>query len=158
VHALSYVFAAAMAGRPRDRGAAVYARWIQAVWAGRVASILPELEARSAELAMPPPDCADGDPRHLVFEALRYWRNDAERMRYNDYRRLGLPIMTSAVESMIKQINRRVKGSEKFRSEPGAEAILQLRADSRSETEPLARFGHRREREACGHRPYRRTA
>jgi hypothetical protein len=26
-------------------------------------------------------------------------------------------------------INRRVKGSEKFWSEPGAEAILQLRAD-----------------------------
>ena len=35
--------------------------------------------------------------------------------------------MTSAVESVIKMINRRVKGSEKFWSEPGAEAILQLR-------------------------------
>jgi hypothetical protein len=158
LHALSYVFAAAMAGRSRGEGAAVYTRWIQAVWSGQVASILPELEARSAELGMPPPDCADSDPRQLVFEALRYLRNNAERMRYNDYRRRGLPIMTSAVESMIKQINRRVKGSEKFWSEPGAEAILQLRADVLSETEPLARFWKQRELEAPGQRPYRRTA
>ena len=42
--------------------------------------------------------------------------------------------MTSAVESVIKLINQRVKGSEKFWSEPGAEAILQLRADYLSET------------------------
>lgn len=158
VHALSYVFAAAMAGRSRAAGAAVYARWIQAVWAGQVGSILPELQARSAELGMPPPECAETDARQLVFEALRYLRNNAERMRYDVYRRRGLPIMTSAVESMIKQINRRVKGSEKFWSEPGAEAILQLRADSLSETEPLARFWKQREREARAHRPYRRSA
>ena len=37
--------------------------------------------------------------------------------------------MTSAVESVIKMMNKRVKGSEKFWSEPGGEAILQLRAD-----------------------------
>ena len=48
--------------------------------------------------------------------------------------------MTSAVESVIKMINRRVKGSEKFWSEPGAEAILQLRADYLSETETMSRF------------------
>ena len=38
-------------------------------------------------------------------------------MHYDAYRRQGLPIMTSAVESVIKMINRRVKGSEKFWSE-----------------------------------------
>jgi hypothetical protein len=157
VHALSYVFAAAWAGRTGGEAAAVYTRWIQAVWAGQVASILPELEARSAELGVPPPECGDSDPRQLVFEALRYLRNNAERMRSDDYRRSGLPIMTSAVESMIKQINRRVKGSEKFWSEPGAEAILQLRADVLSETEPLAGFWERREREAAWNRPYRRA-
>ena len=48
--------------------------------------------------------------------------------------------MTSAVESVIKMINKRVKGSEKFWSEPGAEAILQLRADYLSETEAMTRF------------------
>ena len=127
VHALSYVFAAAFAGRPQAEGAEVYKRWIQAVWSGQVATILPELEARSADLGSPPSECADSDPRNLVFESLRYLKNNADRMRYDDYRRQGLPIMTSAVESVIKMINQRVKGSEKFWSEPGAEAILQLR-------------------------------
>jgi hypothetical protein len=158
VHALSYVFAAALAGRPQAEGEAVYRRWIQAVWSGRVAAVLPELEARSAALGGPPPECADSDPRRLVFEAWRYLSNNAGRMRYDDYRRRGLPIMTCAVESMIKQINRRVKGSEKFWSEPGAEAILQLRADCLSETEAMTRFWSAREAQASGGRPYRRVA
>jgi len=47
---------------------------------------------------------------------------------------------------------------EKFWSEPGAEAILQLRADSLSETEPMERFWSSREATASSARPYRRSA
>jgi hypothetical protein len=158
VHALSYVFAASLAGRPQIEGAAIYARWIQAVWSGQVAAILPELEDRSAALGSPPPGCVESDPRQLVFEALRYLRNNADRMRYDEYRCQGLPIMTSAVESVIKAINRRVKGSEKFWSGPGAEAILQLRADHLSETVPMERFWAEREVQAGTYRPYRSVA
>ena len=61
--------------------------------------------------------------------------------------------MTSAVESVIKVINQRVKGSEKFWSEPGAEAILQLRADYMSETEIMSGFWAAREAQASGGRP-----
>jgi hypothetical protein len=158
VHALSYVFAAAFAGRLLAEGVEVYQRWIQAVWSGQVATVLPELEARSAELGLPPPEGVDSDPRKLVFESLRYLKNNAERMRYDQYRRQGLPIMTSAVESVIKMINKRVKGSEKFWSEPGAEAILQLRADSLGETETMSRFWLEREAQASRHRRYRNVA
>jgi hypothetical protein len=158
VHALSYVFSAAFAGRPQAQGVEVYKRWIQAVWSGQVATILPELEARSTELGSPPSESADSDPRKLVFESLRYLKNNADKMRYDLYRCQGLPIMTSAVESVIKMINRRVKGSEKFWSEPGAEAILQLRADYLSETETMGRFWLARETHASSGRPYRRTA
>jgi hypothetical protein len=158
VHALSYVFAAAWAGCPQGEGEEVYKRWIQAVWAGQVATILTELEARSAALGPPPSECADSDPRRLVFESLRYLKNNADRMRYDEYRRRGLPIMTSAVESVIKMMNQRVKGSEKFWSEPGAEAILQLRADYLGETETMSRFWLEREARASSHRPYRRAA
>jgi hypothetical protein len=158
VHALSYVFSAAFAGRLQAEGVEVYKRWIQAIWSGRVATILPELEARTAELGSPPSECIESDPRKLAFESLRYLRNNAERMRYDDYRRQGLPIMTSAVESVIKMINRRVKGSEKFWSGPGAEAILQLRADSLSETEPMSRFWLEREAQAGSSRSDRRVA
>ncbi|MBV8487028.1 MAG: hypothetical protein JO161_02000 [Planctomycetaceae bacterium] len=158
VHALSYLLAAAFAGRTPAEGEPIYRRWLQEVWSGRVSAILPELEARSSALGEPPPEASESDPRQLVFEAVRYLRNNADRMRYDEYRRNGLPIMTSAVESAIKRINRRVKGSEKFWSEPGAEAILQLRADSLSETQVLNRFWSSRETQASGFRPYRRTA
>ena len=61
------------------------------------------------------------------------------------------------MESTIKQINRRVQGSEKFWSEPGAAAILQLRADYHSETEPMRQFWNRRQDETNGHRRNQRT-
>jgi hypothetical protein len=40
----------------------------------------------------------------------------------------------------VKQISARVKGTEKFWTKPAAEALLQLRADSLSDTRPLDRF------------------
>ena len=64
-------------------------------------------------------------------------------MKYAEYRTQGLPITSSHIESTIKQINRRVKGSEKFWDQ-GAEPLLQLAADHLSETEPLRRFWKRR--------------
>jgi hypothetical protein len=152
------VFSAAFAGRPVADGAEIYKRWIQAVWSGQVTTILTELEERSAALGSPPSECADSDPRNLVFESLRYLTNNADRMRYDDYRRQGLPIMTSAVESVIKMMNKRVKGSEKFWSDPGAEAILQLRADHLSETDTMSQFWDAREAQTSSGRVYRRAS
>lgn len=60
--------------------AAIYRRWIQAVWSGRVAEVLPEMAGRSAEPGAPHSGCAENDLRQLVFEALRYLRNNAGRM------------------------------------------------------------------------------
>ena len=69
----------------------------------------------------------------------------------SEYRRAGLPITTSHVESKIK----RLKGTEKFWSAPGAEAILQLRADTLSDTDPLDEFWIRRAKEMTGERRQR---
>ncbi len=106
---------------------------------GQVATILPELEERFVELGSPS-ECGDSDPRKLVFESLRYLKNNADKMRYDHYQCQGLLIITSAVESAIKMINRRVNCTEKFWSEPSAEAILHLRADYLIETETMSRF------------------
>lgn len=157
IHALTYVFAAATAGRPAQAGWDEFERWIRLVWAGRVRAILPELERRSAELGAPPPDAPETDPRRVVADALRYLSNNADRMQYEKYRRMGLPITTSAVESTIKQINRRVKASEKFWSNAGAESVLQLRADYLSETLPMERFWAERQEQATGQRAYRKA-
>jgi hypothetical protein len=64
-------------------------------------------------------------------------------MDYPQYRRLGLPISSAPVESAIKQVNRRMKGTEKFWSEGGAEAIWQVRAASLSEDGRSERYGAR---------------
>ena len=79
-------------------------------------------------------------------------------MKYAEYRQQGLPITSSYVESAVKQFNQRVKGTEMFWTEAGAEAILQLRADHLSADEPLAEFWQTRQAQQTGQRPYRKAA
>lgn len=69
--------------------------------------------------------------------ALTYFTNNAHRMNYPDYRSNGLPITSSHMESMVKLINRRIKGTEKFRLRAASECVLQLRADFLSNSQPL---------------------
>jgi len=157
IHALSYVFAAALAGRGFAAGWEVYVRWIGWGWQGQVAKVIQELEQRQAELGMPAGEESESSPKQVVADALGYLRNNQHRMRYDDYRRLGLPITSSHVESTVKQFNRRVKGTEKFWSEEGAETLLQLRADYLSETEPMEKFWEDRQQKATGRRLYRRA-
>ena len=76
---------------------------------------------------------ADDDPRKILIQELGYLENNRGRMDYPRYRQQGLPWTSSHVESTVKLFNRRVKGSEKFWGETGAEAILQLRAAFLSE-------------------------
>lgn len=154
IHALQYIFAAAMAGRTREAGWELYRRWIQAVWAGDVAQVIDELQQRQQQLGAPPKDASCSDPRRIIATTLRYLQTHQSRMDYARYRRLGLPLMSSYIESVVKQINYRVKGTEKFWCEAGAEAILQLRGDYLSETQPLAQFWKQRQQNATGRRSY----
>jgi hypothetical protein len=158
IHALSYVYAAAHAGRGRSQGWSCYAKWIRWLWGGQVAEVLRELEARQAELGELREQDPETSPRAVVGKALTYLRNNAGRMQYDQYRRQGLPITSSYVESAVKQFNQRVKGTEKFWSEEGAEAILQLRADYLSDGKPLEAFWQRRQARQTGQRLYRCTA
>jgi hypothetical protein len=158
VHALTYVYAAAMAGRTFAEGWPVYERWIQWVWAGQVSQVLEELTARQQELGKATKEDKEGSPRRVVQETLTYLSNQQDKMHYDEYRKQGLPLMSSHVESTVKQINYRVKGTEKFWTEQGAEALLQLRADYLSDDEPLEDFWQRRTAAATGQRRYRRSA
>ena len=155
IHGLQYVFAAAHAGREVSQGWQIYCRWIQAIWSGQVEQVIAELATRQNELGLAPKDAPATDPRVIVATTLRYLQSHGARMDYPRYRRLGLPIMSSYVESTVKQINYRVKGTEKFWGEAGAEAVLQLRADYLSDTHPLDRFWQQRQQKATGHRSYR---
>ena len=156
IHALTYVFGSAMAGRSREEGGPVYVRWITWVWQGEVTRVIAELAARAVELGAPPADAAETDPRQIVADALTYLSNQQSRMNYPAYRRMGLPITSSHIESTIKQVNQRVKGSEKFWTGPGGEALLQLRGDQLSDTVPMDPFWIRRAERANGTRSYER--
>jgi hypothetical protein len=102
--------------------------------------VIPTLQLFVKRTSKPAAGGADDDPRRVVQEALGYVENNKARMDYPRYRLLGLPISSAAVESTIKQLNRRVKGSEKFWLEGGAEAMLQLRAAHLSEDGTAQRY------------------
>jgi hypothetical protein len=130
VHLLTYLYAAAGAvkGKGSPAAWALYERWLRLAWSGEVVSLLAALRHAARQVGEPPEDAAEDDPRQLLADAVSYVANNRERMDYPRYRRLGLPIFSAPVESTIKQINRRIKGSEKFWLKGGAEAILQVRA------------------------------
>jgi hypothetical protein len=157
IHVLSYVFAAALAGRPSAAGWACYRQWIGWVWQGRVGQVIAALGERQAELGPPGPDEPETSPRQVVASTLTCLRSHQDKMRYDAYRRQGLPLTSSLMESVVKEVSRRVKGTEKFWSEGGAEALLQLRADHLSDGEPLEGFWQRRQESATGQRRYRRA-
>ena len=157
IHALSYVFAAAMAGRKFASGWSCYREWIGWVWQGQVTQVIAALAQRQSELGLPEAGEPETSPRQIVATALTYLRNQQDKMRYDEYRRQGLPLTSSLMESVVKQVNLRVKGTEKFWSAEGAEAILQLCADYLSDDQPLEAFWDRRQAEATGQRRYRRA-
>ncbi len=154
VHAICYIFAGALAGRRLREGWPIYCLWAQWLWSGQVQQVIEALQIRQQELGLPEASESEESPRQKVADALRYLQNQQSRMHYDRYRRQGLPLTSSHIESTIKQINRRVKGTEKFWSGRGAEALLQLAADYLSETKPMTTFWKERPSRATGQRCY----
>ncbi len=138
-HAICYVYAAAMAGRA---GWDDYVCWAQWLWEGAIDKLIAAVADRAEGLG-PPSDGDETSPAAIVAKTLVYLRNQRTRMRYHEYRRLGLPITSSHIESTIKQVNRRMKGTEKFWDQ-GAEPLLQIVAGRLSETNRLDQFWRNR--------------
>ena len=58
----------------------------------------------------------------------RYYRNNIERMRYNQYRDLGMQIGSGVVESGCKRYGLRLKRPGTRWSKTGANAMLALKS------------------------------
>jgi hypothetical protein len=153
MHALSYAFSAAEAVAEKD----VFRRWAKWIWAGEVSLVIAALREQQGRIGKPPAEASPTDPRERIDRALTYYEYHRSRMNYPEYRRLGLPLTSSHIESTIKQINRRVKGSEKFWLKSTSEAILQLRADYLSDSAPLDSFWLRHQARQTGANAYAQT-
>ena len=155
LHVLCYVYLAAWAvGSDEEQRWSIYEGWLRSCWQGRVKEVIEALQDWQGKLGKPPEgEELDGkDPRRLVAEALGYLGNNQARMDYPRYRKGGLPITSSLVESLVGEFNARVKGRDKYWNlSEGAEAILQLRAAVLSQDDRLERFFA--QRPGC---PYRR--
>jgi hypothetical protein len=144
LHAVCYVFGAAwgVGGTEAERWS-LYQKWMRACWQGRVGEVIEELKGCQVRVGLVPEgeELPARDPRRLVAAALSYLGNNRSRMDYPRYRRAGLPITSSLVESLVGEFNARVKSPQKFWNRPnGSEPILQLRAAVLSEDDRLERF------------------
>lgn len=155
LHLLVHLYAAAQAAwssAPR-RAWTLYLKLLQQAWGGQVGEVLRELERHAHRLGDPPPKASDADPRRRLARVIHYIRENATRMDYPRYRREGLPTSSALVESLIKQFNKRVKGSEKFWIDKRAEAVLQVRAAYLSEDDRAEQhYGQRALERARGKR------
>jgi hypothetical protein len=144
LHVLCYLYRAAWAvGEDEAARWRQFEAWMTACWQGRVEDVRAELAAWQERLGRPPPGAAEdaGDARQVLAEVAGYLRNNRSRMDYPRYRRAGLPVTSSWVESQVGEFNARVKGKDKYwNRSAGAEAILQVRAAVLSEDERLARY------------------
>ena len=139
IHVLSYLYLAAKAvhesaGDAWDQ----YLAWMRGAWGGEVDQVLEELDAWRAKRGEPPEGAPENDPRVILRKAITYLGHNRDRMNYPEYRRAGLPVTTAWMESLVKEMNYRVKGTEMFWNDPaGAEAILQVRAAALCDDERL---------------------
>lgn len=146
VHAVSYLYRAALVRFGRSNEAwTTYTRWMTLSWQGRVGEVINELHDHQQRIGLPPEKPDDDDPCEQLRVIIGYLRNNRERMKYDQYRMQGLPVTSAWMESAIKEINFRTKGTEMFWNKPsGAEAILQIRAASLCDDDRLGRLLSRR--------------
>ncbi|MFG0256120.1 MAG: hypothetical protein ACF787_13660, partial [Rhodopirellula sp. JB053] len=127
MHALSYSMNAARAvGGSADEINRRYRQWAELIWSGQVGTVIEELSRHRESIGDPPAKASADDPREAIRAARVYYTNQRSRMDYPRYRRLGLPLTSSLMESAVKQIGRRVKSSEKFWSVKGGDELLAL--------------------------------
>jgi len=146
LHLLVHLYAAARLACASNGAAAwkLYERMLRDAWGGRVQEVIDTLKSQLGRLRAGP--SAARDACRIVELTIAYAERNREKMDYPRYRRLGLPVSSSLVESLVKQINQRVKGTEQFWNDGGLEAVLQVRAAYLSQDDRADEFHEQRPR------------
>ena len=141
VHPLGYVYDAAKVLAPDDPWP-LYLRATTACWQGRVADFLSELRAWQAAHPAPP----DKSYPTMIRDRSSKGRSPTWKTTNHGWTTPRIAVRDSRsqrpmIESLIKEINYRVKGTEKFWNRPeGAEHILQIRAAALSDDDRLSQW------------------
>jgi len=96
------------------------------LWNSRLELFFKELTRLGAARGPAPPKARPEDPRRILATNLEYFRTNREGLSYASFRRRGWPLASGIVESTVKQVGQRVKGSEKHWGMPGVETTLQI--------------------------------
>jgi hypothetical protein len=96
------------------------------LWNGRVDLVIAHIRKHIRKLGPPRRKSSENDPRRILAQNLEYFTSNSEGMDYPTYRKNGWPIGSGIIESTVKQVGIRMKGSEKHWSMPGAEQTLQV--------------------------------
>ena len=145
IHAGEHLVAAAKALQ-RAKAVEPAATWLntrlQELWAGQCAELLSALQQSAAQLGPRPTrktrpaeagepieeqEAQEQPPLVILWRCHDYFEFHRERIRYDIFRRQGLPLYSAHIESAIKLTNRRVKGTEKAWACKHADEILELR-------------------------------
>jgi len=149
MHANSHLAAAAKAAwGAGSSGKAV--RWLNArlreLWAGKAGKLIRALEKKAEESGpRPGPTDRRGEPideergeaelppEVVLWRCRDYFEENRERIRYDVFRKYGLPLTSTQIESGIGQTNERMKGSKKAWLLEHAEEMLALRCQALSQ-------------------------
>lgn len=141
-HACEHLHEAAKAALPDQEAARerLAEKMTSLLWRGRVNDVIGVLEGLARQAG--PPQESDGadHPRRVLHQNVGYFRKHKDHMQYAAYHRRGWPIGSGAVESGVKQFNKRVKGTEQFWHIHGVEPILALRGLRLSQDGRWTRF------------------
>lgn len=154
-HAVSYLFTASLIvfGKT-DQAWEAYQHWMTLAWRGRGGEVIEDLRQHQLLIGEPDDETDDDDPRKRLRRVIGYLQNNCKRMKYDEYRCAGLPTTSAWMESAVKEINYRIKGTEMFWNNPaGAEAILQIRAAALCDDDRLVRALTNRPGQATLRRP-----
>jgi hypothetical protein len=129
-HAAEHLHDCAKAIWPEEESKqkALAEQWKTLLWEGKIQELIEPLKIESSRWGEPRKEDGPQHPRRLLQQNVGYFTNHAKHMKYPEYRRRGWPIGSGTVESGMKQLNKRVKGTDQFWNTEGAESILALRS------------------------------
>ncbi|MBI5178698.1 MAG: ISKra4 family transposase [Nitrospinae bacterium] len=137
-HVVEHLAGSARAAFGEGTEAAIAARerWKRMLWNGNAEGIIRDIAEQSHRLGAPQKGDPESSPRVVLHrDAFSFFPNNKDAMDYPRYRTQGWPIGSGAAESGVKQLAKRVKGTEMHWnvSHTGAEEILALCALFNSE-------------------------